>query len=388
MVIGLEEPILIKGIGEIIAKVDSGNGGYNVIHGEDLMVQGNILNFKTFNKDGEERRVSKKIKDTINVNIGGGHIQERPVVELDVQFGGEDYKKILFSITDRSENDNKVLISKDFVGKELEALIDVTKNKIANDNVEVEYVSESVLGAVKGTIAAPFKAYKTINNALDKAEDFTSKVKAEVTGEGNGFSYNRDIFERKNRIIKTVSKTDASLIKNKINQDSKKFNFLNVKCDSDFIEVYKFLDYNGGYNIKGKNVNDEIPEEAEEDKKPNPTDSEPTNNSENAEPVGNDHNNSILYFACFTTNKNNTRNQTGLRIIGDSQETIISEGRRILAADRWSYADFIPMVKAVGAKMSVNTKGVFALCSGDSENRNVELFTDNNLIVNKIGKPR
>ena len=52
MVIGLEEPILIKGVGEIIAKVDSGNGGYNVIHGEDLTVQGDILTFKTFNKDG------------------------------------------------------------------------------------------------------------------------------------------------------------------------------------------------------------------------------------------------------------------------------------------------------------------------------------------------
>ena len=115
MVIGLEEPILIKGVGEIIAKVDSGNGGYNVIHGEDLTVQGNILTFKTVNKDGKDRRVSKKIKETINVNIGGGHIQERPVVELDVQFGGQECKKILFSVTDRSGNDNKVLISKDLV---------------------------------------------------------------------------------------------------------------------------------------------------------------------------------------------------------------------------------------------------------------------------------
>ena len=54
MVIGVEEPILIKGIGEIVAKVDSGNSGYNVIHGEDLIVQGNILTFKTENKDGKE----------------------------------------------------------------------------------------------------------------------------------------------------------------------------------------------------------------------------------------------------------------------------------------------------------------------------------------------
>ena len=71
MVIGLEEPILIKGVGELLAKIDSGNRGYNVIHGEDFVVQGDILNFKTVNKDGDERRVSKKIKETLRVNIGG-----------------------------------------------------------------------------------------------------------------------------------------------------------------------------------------------------------------------------------------------------------------------------------------------------------------------------
>lgn len=165
MVIGLEEPILIKGIGEIIAKIDSGNSGYNVIHGEDLTVQGNILTFKTVNKDGDDRRVSKKIKETINVNIGGGHIQERPVVELDVQFGGQEYKKVLFSVTDRSGNDNKVLISKDFVGKELDALIDVTKNKIADDGVEVEYVSEGIRSTLGGLASA---AGDAIGNKLSK----------------------------------------------------------------------------------------------------------------------------------------------------------------------------------------------------------------------------
>lgn len=148
MVIGLEEPILIKGIGKLIAKVDSGNSGYNVIHGEDLIIQGNVLNFKTIDQDGNDKRVSKKIKDTIKVNIGGGHIQERPVVELDVQFAGENYKKILFSVTNRSDNEHKVLISKDFVGKELEALIDVSKDNISDENIVVDYVSEGILGTV------------------------------------------------------------------------------------------------------------------------------------------------------------------------------------------------------------------------------------------------
>ena len=96
MVIGVEEPILIKGIGEMLAKIVSGNSGYNVIHGEDFIIQGDIITFKTFDKNGTERRVSKKIKETLNVNIGGGHIQERPVVELNVKFAGDDYKKSSF----------------------------------------------------------------------------------------------------------------------------------------------------------------------------------------------------------------------------------------------------------------------------------------------------
>lgn len=144
MVIGLEEPILIKGGGKFIAKVDSGNGGYNVIHGEDFVKQGDILNFKTYDADGNERRISKKISDVVNINIGGGNIQERPVVELDIKFADEEYRKIPFSVTDRSSNSQKVLLSKDFVKNELQALIDVGKtNMTENEPVEVEYVTEA-----------------------------------------------------------------------------------------------------------------------------------------------------------------------------------------------------------------------------------------------------
>lgn len=144
MVIGLEEPILIKGAGKFIAKVDSGNGGYNVIHGEDFVKQGDILNFKTYDADGNERRISKKISDIININIGGGNIQERPVVELNIKFADEEYRKIPFSVTDRSSNKQKVLLSKDFVKNELQALIDVGKtNMTENEPVEVEYVTEA-----------------------------------------------------------------------------------------------------------------------------------------------------------------------------------------------------------------------------------------------------
>ena len=67
----------------------------------------------------------------------GGNIENRPVIELDIKFGGEDYRKIPFSVSDRSSNTNPILISKGFVENELEALIDVGAKNISNDGIEV-----------------------------------------------------------------------------------------------------------------------------------------------------------------------------------------------------------------------------------------------------------
>lgn len=142
LVIGLEEPVLVKGIGEISAKVDSGNGGFNVLHGTDLYQEGDMLHFKTVDGQGQVKQVATKVVDRIEVNIGGGHIQDRPVVELDIKFANTLYKKIPFSITDRGDNDNKILICKQFVEDELDALIDVGEKNISKKNVQVQAVNE------------------------------------------------------------------------------------------------------------------------------------------------------------------------------------------------------------------------------------------------------
>lgn len=259
MVIGVEEPILIKGIGEIIAKVDSGNSGYNVIHGEELIIQGDILTFKTENKDGKERRVSKKIKDTINVNIGGGHIQERPVIELNVQFGGQDYKKVLFSVTNRKDNEHKVLLSKDFVGKELEALIDVTKDNIADDNVNVDYVTEgigSALADAKNAINKTTSALMHGTKASKASYEQAVKNRKAMWGEETSPDERKRIDPKLKDEVDALSKlaeqlkADAELIRKQLagQQEKKVLQDLEVDLSGGNIEVFKILDYTGGTN--------------------------------------------------------------------------------------------------------------------------------------------
>jgi hypothetical protein len=121
-VIGLVEPIKIKDIGDVDAKVDSGNGAYNVLHGVNFETRGKNIIFSTVNN----KRVKKQIVDTIIIHIGSGNKEERPVVLFDIIFDDEKYTDVPFSIADRSENEYPVLIGKEFVSK-IDKLIDVDK---------------------------------------------------------------------------------------------------------------------------------------------------------------------------------------------------------------------------------------------------------------------
>lgn len=133
-VIGLIERINLHGIGPVDAKIDSGNGAYNVLHGEDIVRQGNKVMFKTV--DG--KKIVKDVKEIITINVGAGNTEERPVVLFRMDFGGETFDNIPFSIGNRGSNEYKILIGKDFI-KQLDALIDVTKKGIADKQIEVDY---------------------------------------------------------------------------------------------------------------------------------------------------------------------------------------------------------------------------------------------------------
>ena len=120
--LGLVETVTFKELGPVDAQVDSGNGAYNVLHGINLDKTGDTVSFETVNN----KQITKKIQEFIDINIGSGNIEKRPVVLFDISIGGKPYPNTPFSIADRADNEHKVLIGKNFIEK-LGGLIDVTK---------------------------------------------------------------------------------------------------------------------------------------------------------------------------------------------------------------------------------------------------------------------
>lgn len=139
-ILGLEEDIIVDGVGTISAKLDTGNGAYNVLHGEDLEMgkdrktQQPIVRFTTMNSI----RLEKNIHDTITINLGAGNTEERPVCLFDCIIGGKKFLNTPFSIGNRADNDHKVLIGKGFIKNELDALIDVALRNVADQNIQVD----------------------------------------------------------------------------------------------------------------------------------------------------------------------------------------------------------------------------------------------------------
>jgi hypothetical protein len=122
-IVGLIERISIDGLGEVDAKIDSGNGAYNVLHGSVVSKRGKNVIIKTI----DDKKLKKEKVDEIVIHIGSGNKELRPVVLFDIELGDEKYEDVPFSIADRSENEYPVLIGKEFLSQ-IDKLIDVDKN--------------------------------------------------------------------------------------------------------------------------------------------------------------------------------------------------------------------------------------------------------------------
>lgn len=121
--IGLEEQIKIPELKmKIPAKIDSGNDAYNVLHGDNIQINGNQTTFTTVNG----KQITKPLKDVITINVGAGNTEDRPVVCFDIILGNKRFKNVPFSIGYRADNDYPILVGKPFISK-IGALINVRK---------------------------------------------------------------------------------------------------------------------------------------------------------------------------------------------------------------------------------------------------------------------
>ena len=64
--LGLIETITFEELGPIEAKIDSGNGAYNVLHGINIVEDGDDVTFDTINN----KKLRKKLVEHIDINIG------------------------------------------------------------------------------------------------------------------------------------------------------------------------------------------------------------------------------------------------------------------------------------------------------------------------------
>lgn len=132
VILGLIENIDIDGIGVVSAKLDTGNGAYNVLHGENIEDDGNMIRFTSVNGFN----VQKPIEEYVTINIGAGKTEDRPICMFDCKVGSKSFPNIPFSIGNRSDNQHKVLIGKSFIQKQLDALIDVGLTNVADNEMD------------------------------------------------------------------------------------------------------------------------------------------------------------------------------------------------------------------------------------------------------------
>ncbi len=103
---GWEEIVTVKPFGDLIAKFDTGNARYSVIHAEDIEAKGKRITFT----HGEKTITTKLVGDY--VSITGGGEDKRYLVDLDFKFAGSSYGKITFGLDNRDNFNTDVLLNR------------------------------------------------------------------------------------------------------------------------------------------------------------------------------------------------------------------------------------------------------------------------------------
>ena len=103
---GYEEIVNVEPFGEMVAKFDTGNPVLSVLHAEDIEMKGKKI---TFSFNG--KTITTNLAKTYTDDTGGGE-DERPVINLNIEFAGTLYKDVMFGLNDRTEMGTDVLLNR------------------------------------------------------------------------------------------------------------------------------------------------------------------------------------------------------------------------------------------------------------------------------------
>ena len=108
-ILGHKENVEIDKIGTFLSKLDTGNGRYSVLHGDNIKVRNDIVTFEVDNKTFEF-----PLEEIAKVKTGAvsSTIEKRPVIKLNTKLNGKTLKNEPFFITDRSDKTTPALLSR------------------------------------------------------------------------------------------------------------------------------------------------------------------------------------------------------------------------------------------------------------------------------------
>ena len=103
---GYFEIVNVKPFGDVVAKFDTGNARYPVLHAEDIEISGKKI---TFNHGG--KTITTKLVGDY-VSITGGGEDKRYLVDLEFEFAGSSYGEITFGLDNRDDFNTDVLLNR------------------------------------------------------------------------------------------------------------------------------------------------------------------------------------------------------------------------------------------------------------------------------------
>lgn len=111
-IVGFREVIHIEGIGDIIAKFDTGNGSLSCSLTYDEMKISDDKKEVDWELGG--KKFKNKIIQWANTEVGNDTFN-RPIIELTIQFVGKTYKDVHVSLVDRKDKSTKFLVNRKFM---------------------------------------------------------------------------------------------------------------------------------------------------------------------------------------------------------------------------------------------------------------------------------